>query len=226
MNLPMSDVAEMGARATGLGFSVPPIPPSVLAAATHWDVPAGRFLQVSAGDVCYGVRTGMVKLTCSSYRNDGALVDVLEPGQWFGVVDLFATGRCGFSAETASPCSLFVIRKARVQQLLECDPEVQRWLLCASAARVHRIAERHQVLTSSTPEERVHWAIHMLAERFGYFRQGCRIVGVRMSQSQVACVANTSRQTVNKVMMKMKLQRQLEVVNDRMVLPLNRDEGC
>ena len=195
-------------------------PPEVLEACTTWDVPAGRLLQVGgpSGDVCYGIRSGMVELVHAG-RGASTLVDVLEPGQWIGADDLLASHQAGLAAETVSACTVHVLRRSRMLQLMESSPAVRAWLLAAASARIQRIAGRLHALAALTPEERARWALEQLVDRFGQAQPGGRAVPMRCTQKQLARVADTSRQKVNQVMVAMRREGRLQVVRGRIVVP-------
>lgn len=187
------------------------LPLRVQEAIAVWDVPARSTLLVSGRqcDVCFGLKAGMIELAHASAEGEATLIDVLEPGQWFGVEDIARSGVSTFAAESGPASSLLVIRRAVLIQLIERDAQVCSWLLAAASVRANRISERLRVLTNCSPDERVRWAIEMLAKRFGYAVHNGLKIGVRMTQAQLARIAGTSRQAVNMVMMRMKDENRL-----------------
>jgi CRP/FNR family cyclic AMP-dependent transcriptional regulator len=196
-------------------------PPEVLEACTTWDVPAGRLLQLGgpAGDVCYGIRSGMVELVHPGRAAASTLIDVLEPGQWIGADDLLGSQQPALAAETASACSVHVLRRSRMLPLMEASPAVREWLLATASARIQRIAGRLHALAVLSPQERAHWALDQLVERFGQPHERGRAVPFRCSQTQLARVADTSRQKVNQVMVALRREGRQQVVRGRIVRP-------
>jgi len=198
------------------------LPSQVQEAATVWNVPARSTLLVSGRpcDVCFGLNSGMIELAHGSAESETTLIDVLEPGQWFGVDDLGGSGstRSRFSAESGAASSLFVIRRTILMQLLDRDAHVRSWLLAAASVRADRISERLRVLTNCSPDERVRWAVEMLAKRFGHAVHNGLKIGVRMTQAQLARVAGTSRQAVNVAVMRMKTENRLAMLDGCIVI--------
>jgi CRP-like cAMP-binding protein len=198
------------------------VPDEVVQACTTWDVPAGRLLQAGgpAGDVCYGIRSGMAELVHPAGRaSTSTLVDLLEPGQWLGADDLLLPHQAGLAAETVSACSVYVLRRARMLQLMEASPAVRAWLLAAASARIQRMAQRLHALAAFTPEERTRWALEQLVDRFGRAHPLGRTVPLRCTQTQLARLADTSRQKVNQVMVALRREGRLQLVRGRIVVP-------
>ncbi len=195
-------------------------PPEVLAACTTWDVPAGRMLQAGgpAGDVCYGIRSGVVELMHAGPRSL-SMVDLLEPGQWIATDDLLLPNQARLTAETLSACSVHVLRRSTMLQLMEASPAVRAWLLASASARIQRMAERMHALTALSPAERARWALHELVDRFGVHDPQGRLVPWRCTQTHLARLADTSRQKVNQVMVAMQREGRLQVVRGRIVFP-------
>ena len=210
-------VAPREARAFGVAALATPA--EVLQACTTWDVPAGRMLQAGgpSGDVCYGIRSGMVELV-NVGRDTSTLIDLLEPGQWLGADDLLLPHQAGLAAETLTACSVHVLRRSSMLQLMEASPAVRAWLLAAASARIHRMAERMHALTLS-PEQRARWALEQLVDRFGQAEPHGRVVPLRCTQTQLARMADTSRQKVNQVMVALEREGRLQVIRGRIVVP-------
>lgn len=194
------------------------VPAEVIQACTTWDVPAGRQLQAAGpADVCYGIRSGMVELVHPGPGAGATLIDLLEPGQWIGADDLLPPGGAGLAARTLSACSVHVLRRSRMLQLMEASPAVRAWLLGSAAVRIQRVAARLHALAVLSPEERARWALDLLVERFAQPVAGARVVPMRFTQQQLARVADTSRQKVNQVMVAMQREGRLQVIRGRIV---------
>lgn len=175
------------------------IPEAVVATASILQVPARSGLADIGipADAWCGVRSGLVELVHEHGRGRATLVDLLEPGQWTG-------GDTALHAATVLPSTLLVVTRERMGPLMDRLPAVREWLLAATAQRTRRIAERLHAIASLDGEERVRWAVDLMAGRLVQGPALCPVDAVdaveeALTQGQLARVAGTSRQTVNKV---------------------------
>lgn len=197
------------------------LPKDLIEASTVFNVRANHKLTKSdqASDVCYGVKNGRLNLVYESNGVSSSLIDVLEPGQWVGTDDRRDPMGDPLTAVTATPCTLYVIRRTRMQQLAERSPEVREWLKDSAAARCARISERLHVMLAYDREARVRWAFNVLVHRFGCVGPRGRFVATGITQTDFARFAGTSRQTVNKIFAALKQEGQLALLRGHLMAP-------
>ena len=109
-----------------------------------WHVPARQVLadRGAVPDVWFGVAAGAVLLgACSPCGRESAL-DVLEPGQWFGDMPLLCGSAQPYTAHTLSPCTLLVMRRSTLRQLLGSHASLATALAQLNWERCSRLMER------------------------------------------------------------------------------------
>lgn len=116
------DASEMEALQAN-GRSSPLSPQLQRALIRHsavWRVPGHHTVatQGSVPDVWFGVAAGAVRLSIGSPSGRETIIDLLEPGQWFGNVPLLSGLPAPYEARTWAPSTLLLMRRSILRQLL------------------------------------------------------------------------------------------------------------
>jgi CRP/FNR family transcriptional regulator, cyclic AMP receptor protein len=145
------------------------------------------------GDHLYLVRSGRFDVQLTTPNGTGVVVRVIQPGEFFGELALVEpnarrTGRVS-ALEDSETLSL---RRTDFDDLRASHPSVERVLVVALAERV-RVMTAFTVELMMSPEQRIWRRLMVLADAYGAER-------IRLSQDDLARIAGTVRQTVNRVL--------------------------
>lgn len=173
-----------------------------------WRVPAHQTLgtQSSVPDVWFGVAAGAVALSTQSGRGHQTIVDLLEPGQWFGDVPLLSGLPAPYEARTWAPSTLLLMRRSTLRELLGTRPELGPALLhlnwCQSARLMERITDQREPLL----EQQARQLLARLTSRFGLPGRDATRITLSITQSQIALLLGSSRQRVNQALKRLERQ--------------------
>jgi CRP/FNR family cyclic AMP-dependent transcriptional regulator len=147
----------------------------------------------ATGDSLHLVRSGRLVVHVGTPAGASVAVRVVHPGELVGELALVhpAHRRTGRVAAIEDAETLALSRND-FEQLRDRHPRVDRFLVAALAERLVRTTEVAAELLRP-PEQRIWRRLAVLAEAYGP-------EPVRMSQEDLALVAGTVRQTVNRVL--------------------------
>jgi CRP-like cAMP-binding protein len=199
--------------------SIDAFPRSLLEVAVLWRVSRARNLLESGftSDVCYCVVSGAVQLSCAGSDPRSAVVEVLGHGEWAGL-ECIQAGPVVFAAATLCESTLLVVRRSFLRSLFEQNCEVRQMLLAAMMNRYRAIGKRVAEASDLDAEQRVRRAFEMLATKYAQASGAGRRLPFQLTQSQIAYIAGTSRQSTNQAISRMKKDRTLAMVGRNYVL--------
>jgi CRP-like cAMP-binding protein len=164
-----------------------------------WHVPAHHTLatQGAVPDVWFAVAAGAVKLSIHSPAERETIVDLLEPGQWFGDVPLLSGLPVPYEASTWAPSTLLLMRRSTLRELLAVHPELGAALLRLNWERSARLMDRLVHQAEPLLDRRGRRLLSQLASRFGVKDRHATRIALAMTQSQLALLLGSTRQRVN-----------------------------
>jgi CRP/FNR family transcriptional regulator, cyclic AMP receptor protein len=176
-----------------------------------WHVPAHQTVatQGSVPDVWFGVAAGAVKLSICPPSGRETIVDLLEPGQWFGDVPLLSGLPAPYEARTWAPSTLLLMRRSTLRQLLAAHADLGPALLRLNWERSARLMDRLVDQGEPLLEHRARRLLSRLAGQFGVAHRDATRIALSMTQTQLGLLLGSSRQRVNE--MANKLERRGEI---------------
>jgi CRP/FNR family cyclic AMP-dependent transcriptional regulator len=145
------------------------------------------------GDHLYLVRSGRFDVQFSTAAGVTVVVRVVQPGEFFGELALVEENARRTGRVTALEDSeALTLRRADQDELRESHPGVDRVLVAALAERVRRMTE-FTIELLMPPEQRIWRRLAVLADAYGSDP-------IRLTQDDLARIAGTVRQTVNRVL--------------------------
>ena len=165
---------------------------------------------------------GRVHLTRPSRAGRDVLFSVLMPGDVFGLVCML-TRRAGYmgSAEVIEPGEAMAWDRATVQHLTRQYPQLTANALGVAVELVAAFADRHELLLSNTAADQIAHALSHLATTNG--GRSAAGVDVRISNEQLAALADVSAFTVSRVLQQW--EREGAVKKTRGVVRIVNPEG-
>lgn len=156
----------------------------------------------------------------ASYKNtphgESVLVDVIPAGQLFGDVAVLSPDHDRVVTVSAlEPSEAVSLRQSEFERVRQAHPEINDGLVALLAERLQRAVERIVECRWVPAHIRVLRALARLAV---LYQQGSGAVAVPLSQEQIAALAETSRDTVNRVLRREKRRGTIQLGRGRVIL--------
>lgn len=143
---------------------------------------------------------GAVKLVRHTMDGKDVLLDMLQPGEYFG--NLSTTGDV-FYTETAraqTDVCILSIRMNDFRSLLNDYPEVAVTVLDITAKRLQSSQEKIRHLTTLIVKKRIAHILVMLSDKFGEQSAHGLLLQLPLSRKDLADMAGTSSETASRIM--------------------------
>lgn len=151
-------------------------------------------------EVWFAVASGAVKLSCYSRDGRETVVDVLEPGQWFGDGPLLCSEPQPYEIQTLAPSTILLMRRTALRALLEAEAELSASLARLNWLRTTRLMRRLHDQAEPRLELRVRRQLNALVRQFGT-RGGKGVhIELPLGQADLALMVQGSRQRINTVL--------------------------
>jgi CRP-like cAMP-binding protein len=154
-----------------------------------------------AGDGCYRIKTGLVKVVIASQHGEERIISLQGPGAIVGELSMIDGGPRSASIIAIADCSLSLISREKFQKYVEAHPELMSYLARILARRLREADEALAAATFLSVKGRLARALLNLAEYVGKKDGGGRIeLRHKISQSDLAAMAGVARENVSRTM--------------------------
>jgi CRP-like cAMP-binding protein len=161
------------------------------------------FRRGDPGDALYIVLSGRVRIWTPSEADDGAeaILATLRPGEFFGSLALLDGEPRSASATAVEETEALILPRDRFRQLLNDEPAIRDHVLAMLAAEVRRLTSHVEELHFLDITGRLASLLARLAEEQGRVGDdGLRRLAGPITQGELASMAGSTRQSVNKVL--------------------------
>ena len=156
------------------------------------------FLQGDPGTSLCLIETGRVKLGFTSPEGREVLLDLLGPGDVFGELALLDGEPRSADAVAVEPTQLLLLRRDEFVRFLEERPRLAVELLAVLSRRLRRDAQLVQDAAFLDVPARLARILLRLAEAEGEATEEGLVIQARLTQSDLAGLVGTTRETLNK----------------------------
>jgi CRP-like cAMP-binding protein len=173
----------------------------IAACARMQRVEAGVII-VERGDppaALFAVATGKLKVVAPRNGGRDATLHILGPGDVFGEVALFQPGGRTARVAAIEESVLMVIDHRDFLDLLAHSTELSRRMLSLLAERLKNTIQHFDATTSLEAPQRLARKILLLAEHFGVPEGRGIALTLKLSQSELGDLVDSTRQTVNRL---------------------------
>jgi CRP/FNR family transcriptional regulator, cyclic AMP receptor protein len=161
----------------------------------------GRLFAVGdAGDGCYLLERGLLKVTVASQRGEERIIAILGPGAIVGELAMIDGLLRSASVVALRNCVLQFVSREGFKQCANVNPGIHRNLLALVAARLRQVDEALAATTFLTVKGRVARALLELAKHIGEPLGGDIVFNERISQADLAAMAGVARENVSRVL--------------------------
>ncbi|NPC54933.1 Crp/Fnr family transcriptional regulator [Caenimonas soli] len=146
------------------------------------------------------VASGAVRIGSSSPQGRQATLRYVEPGVWFGEVEMFDLKGRPYDASAHGPTTLLSVRREDVHAILADHTEFYAALLRLSSGRMRQLYRLVEDLTTKPLRARLAKQLSHLAHSYGKpaGERGSEVrIALRLPQEELAHLIGCSRQRVN-----------------------------
>jgi len=148
------------------------------------------------------VVAGNVKLVAHTMEGESVLLDMLQPGDFFG--NPSSAGKEGYNetAETQTSACILSIRISDFRETMNRYPSVAMSVLDITTNRLSESHQRIQHLSTLPVTKRIAHILVMLGNKFGEESRHGLLIQLPLSRKELADMAGTSTATASRVMSK------------------------
>jgi CRP-like cAMP-binding protein len=170
-----------------------------------------------AGDYMYVIRDGQVKVTKLSGDGREKILGLLGPGDFFGEMSLLDNSERSASVKSLTEMHIMALSRNDFLKELRNNPDLAMAVIQELTRRVRQMDEQASSLSFQRVKERTRGLLLRLAkEESG--REG-RLATPVLTHQQIADMIGTSRETVTRVVKRLKEQGWLEQEGKRYLVP-------
>lgn len=158
------------------------------------------FHQGSEGDLLYLIVRGQVRIFTNSQLGQELAMKVCCAGDFFGELALLDGQPRSASAQAMLPTSTLTLHRDAFRQAIRHAPEIAVSVLEELSARLRRTNIYAEYLASHSAPQRVVRTLLDLADQHSADREGGTRIDLYLTQDDLASLAGTTRETVNRVL--------------------------
>ena len=178
------------------------------AASRHLEAGEALFLAGDAGDGCYRLEQGLVKVIITSPRGEERILAILGPGAIVGELSVIDGGPRSASVIAIKPCELSFVSRAAFKECTQQYPEIYHYLVDVLAARLRETDDALVAASFLTVKSRLARALLELAKFLGEEEASGRVlIRHKVSQSDLAAMAGVARENVSRALSDWKRRR-------------------
>lgn len=187
---------------------------------THWRAGQHIFAPEDSHDLVDFLVAGAVKVTCQGRRGAPVTVQIVRPGQFFGLASLFERPRPRqFGAVAHVPAVVAVMSQAVLNTVVaDLPPRRALQLMAYSWRALSRLLYEKCVLLTMPLADRVLHELRVLAHDFGRPHPDGVLIDLPLTHADLADLVVGSRANVSRCLVRLRRTRQLDLIGRRLVL--------
>jgi CRP/FNR family transcriptional regulator, cyclic AMP receptor protein len=153
-----------------------------------------------AGDGCYRIRTGLVKVLVTSRHGEERIVSLLGSHAIVGELSMIDGEPRAASVVAVADCSLSFASRAKFQNHVEADPALMSYLVKTLTCRLREANHALAASTFLSVRGRLARSLLNLAEYIGEEHDGRIELRQKINQGDLAAMAGIARENVSRTM--------------------------
>ncbi|MBN2241307.1 MAG: Crp/Fnr family transcriptional regulator [Acidobacteria bacterium] len=175
------------------------------------------FLEEETGNYMYLVLTGKVKVAKSSSSGRETILAIHKAGDFFGEMSLLDGKTAPATVSAMEDSKIISVSGTDFHKYLMHNEKVLLQIIDVLCARLRQVWQT-QSLSSSKADAKIRRGIHDLAKRHGIQDAHGTIIDLKITHQELAEMVGTSRETVTRVIARLRKEGILEVDHRRMTL--------
>ena len=180
----------------------------------------GEQIQLNSGDRdnVYFLKRGAVKIVTDYDSGEEGIKHLVKQGDIFGLLNVIESETANDSAVAIIDSTICMISSSTLRQMMKGNTNLNNHLFKLAGLRIQKLERRLEDLIYKDAETRIREFITGYIKDFGE-RSGEKLVAKNMlSNRDIGKLTCTSRQTVNKVLNKLKLEGYLHFDKNEMLM--------
>ncbi|MFW5999347.1 MAG: Crp/Fnr family transcriptional regulator [Halanaerobiaceae bacterium] len=179
----------------------------------------------------YLLASGRVKLSMLSPEGKEKVLTILQEGDIFGEVSVFAEDPQPMTAEVVEDARLLILAWDELEEIIGRDPSIAIKIIDALSRKTRLLTTQIRELVFQDAAGRLASLLLRFLDDFGHSINGGEIIDIVLTHQEIANLIGTSRVTVTKLMNEfmdegiIKKYRRKIVVKDRARLEKKREEN-
>lgn len=165
-----------------------------------------------------GVARGAVRVSTVSISGQQITLTYVAPGTWFGDIALLDGLPRTHDAHAHGATTLLVVRKADFKALLTAHVELYDALLHLNSRRLRLLFETVEDIYTKPLASRLAKLLLLLTRRYGIKYDAETLIGLQLSQEELAQMVGASRQRVNQELKSFERKGALRIEPARVVV--------
>jgi CRP/FNR family transcriptional regulator len=175
------------------------------------------FMEEETGNYMYLVLTGKVKVAKSSSSGRETILAIHKAGDFFGEMSLLDGKTAPATVSAMEDSKIISVSGTDFHKYLMHNEKVLLQIIDVLCARLRQVWQT-QSLSSSKAEARIRMGIYDLAKRHGVQDAHGTIIDLKITHQELAEMVGTSRETVTRVIARLREKGVIEVDHRRMTL--------
>jgi len=175
------------------------------------------FLEEETGNYMYLVLSGKVKVAKAGAGGKETILAIHRTGDFFGEMSLLDGKTAPATVSAMEDSRIISVSGTDFHKYLLHNEKVMLQIIQVLCSRLRQVWQT-QSLSSSTADARIRMGIYQLAKRHGIRDAHGTIIDVRITHQELAEMVGTSRETVTRVMTRLKEQGIIEIDQRRITL--------
>jgi CRP/FNR family cyclic AMP-dependent transcriptional regulator len=171
-----------------------------------------------AGDGCYRLERGLIKVTVASQQGEERIIAILGPGGIVGELAMIDGLPRSASVVALRDCVLRFVSREGFKQCANVNPGTHQLLVALLADRLRQVDQALAATTFLTVKGRMTRALLELAEYIGERLGGHVVFNEKISQADLAAMAGVARENVSRVLSEWRRRKFVTGSSRRLVL--------
>lgn len=170
------------------------------------------------GDMLFFIIKGKVQISRTNEAGKEIILSIIKENDYFGEMSILDGKTRSANAVALSDASVFIINKKDFYFILEEYPKVAIRLLKNLTSRLRKADQLIASLSLNNAENKICNTILSIAEDSGINKNGSVIINKMPSQQIIANMSGTSRETVSRMLSKLKTKKLINTKNHKLVI--------
>jgi CRP/FNR family transcriptional regulator, cyclic AMP receptor protein len=175
------------------------------------------FLEEETGNYMYLVLSGKVKVSKAGVGGKETILAIHRTGDFFGEMSLLDGKTAPATVSAMEDAKIISISGSDFHKYLLHNEKVMLQIINVLCTRLRQVWQT-QSLSSSTADARIRMGIYELAKRHGVRDAHGTIIDLKITHQELAEMVGTSRETVTRVLARLREQGIIEIDQRRMTL--------
>jgi len=175
------------------------------------------FLEEETGNYMYLVLSGKVKVSKAGSGGKETILAIHRAGDFFGEMSLLDGKTAPATVSAMEDAKIISVSGADFHKYLMRNERVMLQIINVLCARLRQVWQT-QSLSSSTADARIRMGIYQLAKKHGIRDAHGTIIDLKITHQELADMVGTSRETVTRVLARLREQGIIEIEQRRMTL--------